>query len=84
MDADRLGGRFAGRELQRRRVLAKLSRPDFAALCAKRGKSVSRQHLARLERNEFQPGEALLVVMAEVLSCDISDLLEPAQSAVAS
>lgn len=75
MAQERLGRRFVGEELLTRRVRAGLSRPAFATQCASRGESVTPQHVARLEEGPHQPREALLVVMAEVLGCDIDDLL---------
>lgn len=83
MGQARLGRHFVGAALLDRRVRAGLSRPAFASRCADEGESVTPQHVARLEEGPHQPREALLVVMAEVLGCDIDDLMA-SESAVAS
>lgn len=75
MATERLGRHFVGAALLDRRVRAGLSRPAFSARCADEGESVTPQHVARLEEGPHQPREALLVVMADVLGCDIDDLL---------
>lgn len=80
-----LGLPFDGGKLRDIRERAGLTRSDLANRCENNGRSVSPNHLYRLEANSSKPTAPLLKVLADTLGVDIDALLtQQSESAVAS